>query len=79
MNGKLWKPTPKYIIGADLYKIKDHQYRVAKCWKRKGKIWFSIISKCVNYIRAYVVNFPHCTSRYKAEISTRKEKKPKEI
>ena len=69
----------KCIICTSLHKIEDNHCGVAGCQKGKGKICVHFTPRCANCIGAHAANFPHCTSRYKAEISARKEKKAKEF
>ena len=69
----------KCIIYASFHKMEDHQCGVAGCKKRKGKICVYVTPKCANCTGAHAANSLRCTSRHKAEINTRKEKKTKKI
>ncbi len=69
----------KCIIYVGPHKMEDHQCRIARCQKGKGKICIHVTPKCVNCIGAHTANSPRCTLRHKAEINARKEKKNKEI
>ena len=67
------------IICAGSHKVEDHQCGVTGCNKGKGKICVHVTPKCANCKGAHAANSPRCTSRHKAEINARKEKKVKEI
>ena len=69
----------KYIICAGPYKVENHQCGVTRYQKGKEKIYVHITPKCANCTGAHAANSSRCTSRYKAEINPKKEKKTKKI
>lgn len=40
--------VPKYVIYAGPHKIKDHQYGVTSCNKKRGKLCAHVVVKCAN-------------------------------
>lgn len=68
-----------YVIYLGLPRMKDHQCGIVRYQKKELKICVYLISKLVNCIMAYRLNFSCCNSRYKVEISVRKKKKLKKL
>ena len=67
--------TQKFIICAGPHKVKDHQCKVTECYKGKGKICIYVTPKCANCIRANATNSSWCTTRHKADIKVKQNKK----
>lgn len=67
----------KCLICIGLHKVENHQYRVARYNKIKGKIYPHIIPKYANCGETHIANFPRCVSKHQADIKARKEKKMK--
>lgn len=57
--------------------LKSMVGRVVGCKKSKRKICVHVIARYANCRGNHIDNSPHCTSRHKADIETRKEKKIK--
>ena len=64
----------KCIICIGSHKVENHQCSVIGCNKRNKKIYVHVTPRCANCMEAHTVNSSRYTSRYKAEISTRKKK-----
>lgn len=72
--GKYIDQVPKYVICANLYKIKDYQYNVTSCNKKRKKTYAYVVVKYVNYRGGHLANSHQCTSRHKTEADTCKKK-----
>lgn len=67
--------SAKYIICANMYKIKKYQYKVVGYTKSKKKICPHIKVKYANCRRNYMINIINCTLRWKASVKVSKRKK----
>ena len=69
---------PQCIICDGPHQVEEHSCGVAGCNKGKGKICVHVAVKCANCGGNHTANSPRCTSRHKADIEARKEKKRRE-
>ena len=66
------------IICTGPHKVEEHSCGVAGCNKGKGKICVHVDVKCANCGGNHTANSPRYTSRHKADIEAKKEKKRRE-
>ena len=73
--GSCGNRPPQCIICSGSHKVEEHRCGVAGCNKGKGKICAHVTAKCANRRGNHTANFPQCTSRHKADMQARQEKK----
>ena len=76
--GSCGNRPPQCIIYTGPHKVEEHSCRVEGYKKGRGKICIHVVVKCVNCGGNHTTNSPRCTSRHKADIEARKEKKIRE-
>ena len=66
------------MICTGSHKVEEYNCGIAGCNKKKGKICVHVVVKCTNCGRNYTAYFPQYTSKQKANIEVRKQKKRRE-
>lgn len=73
--GSCGNRPPQCIICTGPHKVDEHRCGVTGCNKGRGRICVHVTVKCANCGGNHTADSPRCTSRHKADIEARKEKK----